>query len=112
MHDIKDIRKNIEKYKKKFQERNLNFDTSEFNKIDNTNRDLIIKKETLEKEKKLLSKSKEKKNFEKSKSISNKLDKILLEQKKSQTQLDYFISNLPNIANDEVPIGKDEKIIS
>ena len=62
MHDIKDIRKNIEKYKKKFQERNLNFDTSEFNKIDNANRDLIIKKETLEQEKKLLSKSKEKKN--------------------------------------------------
>ena len=54
MHDIKDIRKNIEKYKKKFQERNLNFDTSEFNKIDNANRDLIIKKETLEQEKKLL----------------------------------------------------------
>ena len=109
MHNIKDIRKNIEKYKKKFKERNLNFDTSEFNRIDNENRDLIIKKETLEQEKKLLSKSKEKKNFEKSKSISNKLDKILLEQKKSQAQLDYFISNLPNIATDEVPIGKDEK---
>ena len=73
MFNIKDIRKNLEKYKKKFKDRNVDFDKNEFNKIDNKNRDLISKKENLEQEKKALSKSKEKKNFDKSKIISNKL---------------------------------------
>ena len=109
MFNIKDIRKNLEKYKKKFKDRNVDFDKNEFNKIDNKNRDLISKKENLEQEKKALSKSKEKKNFDKSKIISNKLSQIIIEQKESQKKLDSFISNLPNIANEDVPIGKGEK---
>ena len=84
MFNIKDIRKNLEKYKKKFKDRNVDFDKNEFNKIDNKNRDLISKKENLEQEKKALSKSKEKKNFDKSKIISNKLSQIIIEQKESQ----------------------------
>ena len=52
MHDIKDIRKNIEVYKKKFLERNVNLDVNDFNKKDSLNRELINKKEKLEQEKK------------------------------------------------------------
>ena len=33
MHNIKDLRKNLEKFKKKFKERNVNFDKNEFEKI-------------------------------------------------------------------------------
>ncbi len=109
MHDLKDLRKNLEIYKKKFKDRNLDFNSEEFNKADIYNRELINKKELLEQEKKKLSKSKDKSNFEKSKKISNQINEIILEQKKSQKKVDQIISNLPNIANKDVPIGKDEK---
>jgi len=109
MHNLKDLRKNLETFKKKFKDRNLDFNTDEFNKADKANRELINKKELLEQEKKQLSKSKEKSNFQKSKKISDEIDKILLEQKKTQKKIDQIVSNLPNIANEDVPIGKDEK---
>ena len=70
MHNIKELRKNLENFKKKFNDRNLNFDVEKFNKLDKLNRNIIIKKEKLEQEKKVLSKSKDKKNFDKSKKIS------------------------------------------
>ena len=108
MHNLKDLRKNLETFKKKFKDRNLDFNTDEFNKADKINRELINKKELLEQEKKQLSKSKEKSNFEKSKKISDQIDEILLEQKKTQKKIDQIVSNLPNIANKDVPIGKDE----
>ena len=109
MHNLKDLRKNLEFFKKKFNERNLNFDEKKFDKLDKINRDLINKKEQLEQEKKILSKSKDKKNFEKSKKISDQISEIELKQKISQNQLNQIIYDLPNIANDDVPIGKDEK---
>ncbi len=109
MHNLKDLRKNLEIFKKKFKDRNLDFDTDEFSKADTVNRELINKKELLEQEKKQLSKSKEKSNFEKSKKISDQIEKILVEQKKTQEKIDQIVSNLPNIASKDVPTGKDEK---
>ena len=108
MHDLKDLRKNLEIFKKKFKDRNFNFDSKKFSEVDKKNRELINKKELLEQEKKILSKSKEKNNFEKSKKITDKINKILLEQKKTQNLLNEIIFNLPNIAEGSVPIGKDE----
>ena len=109
MHNLKDLRKNLKVFKQKFKDRNLDFDTDEFEKIDKINRELINKKELLEQQKKNLSKSKDKSNFEKSKNISDQIDKISIEQKKIQKKIDQIISNLPNIANKDVPIGKGEK---
>ena len=109
MHNLKDLRKNLEFFKKKFNERNLNFDEKKFDKLDKINRDFINKKEQLEQEKKILSKSKDKTNFEKSKKISDQISEIELKQKISQNQLNQIVYDLPNIANDGVPIGKDEK---
>ena len=109
MHDLKDLRKNLNLYKKKFKDRNLDFKIDEFDKLDKANRELITKKELLEQEKKNLSKSKDKQNFEKSKKISDDIDKIILKQKKAQQEVDQIVFNLPNIAKDDVPIGKDEK---
>ena len=108
MHNLKDLRKNLDTYKKKFKDRNLDFNIDEFNKIDKLNRELINKKELFEQEKKVLSKSKDQKNFEKSKKLSKQIDEISLKQIKSQKELDSIISNLPNIANENVPVGKDE----
>ncbi len=109
MHNLKDLRKNLTTFKKKFKYRNLDFNIDEFNNLDKINRDLISKKESLEQEKKKLSKSKEKSNFEKSKNISAEVNKIILEQKEAQKKFDQIIFNLPNIAHEDVPIGKDEK---
>ena len=39
MHNLKDLRKNINTYKEKFKDRNLDFDIDEFNEIDKINRD-------------------------------------------------------------------------
>ena len=80
MHNLKDLRKNLEIFKKKFKDRNLDFNIEEFDKADKVNRELINKKELLEQEKKQLSKSKEKSNFEKSKKISAEISKISKEQ--------------------------------
>ena len=58
MHDLKDIRKNLDFYKKKISERIINFDYTELLNLDSIYRDLIQKKEKLEQEKKILSKKK------------------------------------------------------
>ena len=54
MHNIKDLRKNLDIFKKKLKDRNLEFDIVEFNKLDELNRKLISDKEKLEQEKKNL----------------------------------------------------------
>ena len=40
MHNLKDLRKNLEIYKNKFKNRNLTFNTLEFDEIDKFNREL------------------------------------------------------------------------
>ncbi len=109
MHNIKDIRKNLNNFKKKLSDRNFNFKADLFENLDSNNRKLIIEKENLEQEKKILSKSKDKSNFEKSKKISEKISKITKEQIISQNKLNELLYILPNLAHDDVPIGKDEK---
>ena len=74
MHNIKDLRKNLDTFQKKLKERNINFNIDDFSKKDALNRELISKKESLEQEKKSLSKSKDKTNFEKSKKISDEIE--------------------------------------
>ena len=71
MHNIKDLKKNLNDYRKKLLNRNFDFKTDFFESLDKENRRLITKKEKLEQEKKLLSKSKDKSNFEKSKKFRN-----------------------------------------
>ena len=109
MHNTKDLRKNLERFKKKLLDRNFKFDIKLFEKLDNTNRELISKKEKLEQEKKKLSKSNDKSNHAKSKKISEEISKITNEQVIAQKKLDDLLHILPNLALDDVPIGKDEK---
>ena len=109
MHNLKELRQNLKVFKKKFKDRNYDFDTDKFSELDKENRELINKKELLEQEKKTISKSKDKTNFDKSKKISNKIQEISQEQKKTQSKIDKIVSFLPNLAKNDVPIGKDEK---
>ena len=109
MHNIKDIRKDLDFFKKKISERNslINFD--DLILFDKENRELIQQKEIKEQEKKLLSKSKDPANFNKSKILSKEIDEIAKNQIISQDKIYSILSNIPNIARDEVPVGADEK---
>jgi seryl-tRNA synthetase len=109
MHNIKDIRKNFEVYKKKISERNSSVDLNLLMKFDEENRDLIQKKEKKEQEKKLLSKSKEPSNFELSKKLSIDISEISRLQNEIQNKIFNILSNIPNISHQDVPIGKDER---
>ena len=109
MHNIKDIRKDLEFYKKKISERNSSVDFDNLISLDKENRELIQKKEKKEQEKKLLSKSKEEKNFEISKKLSKEIDEIFKDQLVLQNKIFNIISHIPNIAHNDVPVGSDEK---
>ena len=108
MHDLKELRKNLEIYKKKFENRNADFSIDEFNRLDNNNRDLIHKKETLEQEKKSISKKQDKSLFAKSKEISDKILSINKDQSLIKNKLDGLLSSIPNLPLSDVPIGTDE----
>ena len=108
MHNIKEIRKNFKAFKLAIEKRTIKIDLDEIQNLDVENRELILKKETLEKEKKEISKSKDKSLFEKSKEISSEIDEITKKQKLVKENLDNILSNLPNVPHPDVPIGKDE----
>ena len=108
MHNLKEIRKDFKAFKLAIEKRTIKIDLDEIQNLDVENRELILKKETLEKEKKEISKSKDKSLFEKSKEISSEIDKIIKKQKLVKENLDNILSNLPNVPHPDVPIGKDE----
>tara|TARA_B100000029_G_scaffold344106_1_gene336529 strand:- start:4091 stop:5350 length:1260 start_codon:yes stop_codon:yes gene_type:complete len=108
MHNIKDIRDNLNEFKKKINSRNSNIEFNEILNLDKKNRELIQIKENYEREKKEISKSKDKSLFEKSKEISAKLEKVVKEQNIIKDKLDSILSSIPNVALSDVPVGKDE----
>tara|TARA_B100001057_G_scaffold208107_1_gene208775 strand:+ start:1105 stop:2364 length:1260 start_codon:yes stop_codon:yes gene_type:complete len=108
MHNLKEIRKDFDAFKKILEKRFINIDIEKLKDLDKKNRNFIQKKETLEKEKKDISKSKDKSLFLKSKEISADIDKISNQQKLVKEELDKVLSNIPNIPHKDVPIGKDE----
>ena len=108
MHNLKEIRKNFSQFAKSLEKRSVNIDFTNLEKLDELNRELIQKKESLENEKKEISKSKDESLFKKSKEISIELEKISENQKNTKIKLDEILSNIPNIPNLDVPDGKDE----
>ena len=63
MHNIKNIRKNFEDFKKSMELRNTNLDFENILSLDEKNRALIQEKENLEKEKKKIYLKAKTKNF-------------------------------------------------
>ena len=108
MHNIKDIRNDPKKFKESLKKRFLDVDLENLLDLDQKNRKLIQEKETLEKEKKEISKTKNKDLFEKSKTISQKIETLEKDRKITKNKLENILSSLPNIPNDDVPVGKDE----
>ena len=108
MHNLKEVRKDFENFKKSLENRSVNIDYLKLENLDKKNREFIQIKENLEKEKKDISKSKDKSLFEKSKQISLSIDKITEEQNTIKDKLEKILSNIPNIPHSDVPVGKDE----
>ena len=98
MHNIKEIRKDLDFFKKKISERNSSINFDDLIIFDKENRDLIQQKEKKEQEKKLLSKLKDSTNFEKSKKLSNEIDKIAKKQNILHNKISTILSNIPNVA--------------
>ena len=108
MHNLKEIRKDFDKFKKALEKRSVNINFNNLEELDKKNREFIQKKENLEKEKKEISKSKDKSLFAKSKLISEDIENISLQQKIVKENLEKILSNIPNIPHEDVPNGKDE----
>tara|TARA_B100001057_G_scaffold217992_1_gene218148 strand:+ start:2390 stop:3649 length:1260 start_codon:yes stop_codon:yes gene_type:complete len=108
MHNLKEIRKDIEAFKKALKRRSVDIDFDKIMNLDIQNRDFIQKKESLEKEKKDISKSQDKSLFTRSKEISSDIEKISDQQKIIKTDLEKILSTIPNIPHDDVPNGKNE----
>ena len=108
MHNIKEIRNNTEAFKEALDKRFLDIDLDKILSLDESNRIFIQQRELYEKEKKDISKSKDKTLFEKSKNISTEIEKINKLQTVVKEQLETILSSIPNIPYSDVPIGKDE----
>ena len=108
MHNIKDIRNNIDNFKKIIKSRNVSIDLDQILDLDKNNRKLIQEKETFEQEKKEISKKQDKSLFAKSKEISEKIITINKEQSLIKNELDNLLSSIPNLPLEDVPIGVDE----
>ena len=108
MHNLKQIRENLEYFKKSLSDRNSEVNYDQILDLDKKNRQLIQEKEKFEMEKKNISKSKDESLFEKSKEISKQIENLSKKQKIIKNELDNLLSSIPNLPLDEVPVGKDE----
>ena len=109
MHNIKEIRNNLELFKSSLEKRFIEIDVKKILELDAQNRKIIQEKENLEKEKKDISKSKDPSLFKKSKTLSDKIDSLSKNQLEVKAQLDTILSTIPNLPHEDVPVGKDEK---
>ena len=109
MHNLKFIRENTDIFKKKISDRNVNVDIDKLIKLDKENRQLIQNKEKLEQEKKIISKTKDQTKFDKSKKISDEIENLIKNQKEIQKKIEPILNFIPNIALEDVPLGKNEK---
>ena len=107
MHSIKFIRSNKDFFAKKIFERHSNLDLNNLLSVDSKHRETINNKEELEKEKKIISKTKDPNQFENSKIISKKIEKLAQLESVFKEKIKDILSSLPNIPLEDVPIGND-----
>ena len=108
MHNIKLIRKEPDFFFKKLNHRNTKISLKDLLDLDKKNRDLIQSKEKLEQKKKIISRKKDKNQFLRSKEISKKIEEFDESQIKIKNKIETILSSIPNLALDDVPVGKDE----
>ena len=107
MHDIKTIRDDPDNFLKKILLRNEKIDLKNLLSFDKKNREIIQKKEKLEQEKKSIAKKIDTTQFQKSKDISTEINELQNTQISLKNKIDNILNSLPNLALDDVPVGKD-----
>ena len=110
MHNIKLIRKEPNFFLKKLSHRNTNISLKNLLDLDKKNRELIQNKEKLEQEKKIISKKQDKSQFSRSKKISKEIEQFDKSHIKIENEIQTMLSSLPNLALDDVPVGKDASL--
>jgi len=108
MHDIKNIRNNLDLFSKKISERNVKINFEFLLELDKKNRILIQNKEKFEHEKKIITKNKDKTQFTKSKEITKQIEDLDSKISKIKNDIYSIVSSIPNIALNDVPSGKDQ----
>ncbi len=108
MHNIKFIRKEPDLFLRKMSHRNVDINLRNLLDLDKENRILIQSKEKLEQEKKIISKKQDKSKFSRSKEISDEIEKIEKSLKLLKNKIESMLCMLPNLALEDVPLGKDE----
>jgi seryl-tRNA synthetase len=118
MLDINFVRENIELVKRKVEAKGTPFDPGHFSTIDVKRRKLVTGIENIKSQKNKLGKeigmlkrqkADTKELEEKSKAHSAEISKIEEELNQVEQQFNDFVLNIPNLFNDAVPIGKNEK---
>lgn len=107
MLDINFIRENLEEVKKKVATKN--FDSGLLNKLldfDEERRTLLAQVDNLRAEKNIAAKEK---NIEKGKKVKQKLDELEPKLKKREEEFRHYLSTIPNLPLDSVPIGSGEE---
>ena len=117
MIDIKLLRENVELVKKNLHKRNYQFDESNFLTLESNRKEIQVQLESSRKNKKELSSefaraAKEGGSLDALKKKISSIDALIEEHgqtlNKIKIELDAFLLDLPNLIDDDVPIGKSE----
>jgi seryl-tRNA synthetase len=107
MLDIKFIRENPELVKKAIENRHDSVPVDEILRLDAERRQGIIKLDSLRQERKSVSKDREQ-GAERGRAIRVEIQNLEETAKKLDEQLNNLLLQLPNIPQDDVPLGKDD----
>ena len=116
MINIDLILNNPDIIKNKMESRNFDLDLELIKKLSTARKRLITEKESISAEKNILVKKfneietdSEKENLKnQSKQLENKINDNKMSLSQIQTELDNYLLTIPNIPDEDVPIGKDE----
>ncbi len=109
MLDIKFIRENPEKVKESCKNKQVKVDIDKLLKLDTQKKEQLKELEDLRAEQNKISKqSIDKEQIEKAKKIKERIKKIEPDLKEIETTFNDLMFQIPNLSQEDVPVGKDE----
>lgn len=112
MLDIKFIRENQEKVKEGLKKRGADFDLDYFLELDGKRRGKIKEVDDMRSRQNVLSdeisKNRDEQRISESKDLKNKLQAAEFELKALDEEFEESVHKIPNIPDDDAPVGKDE----
>jgi len=117
MLDLRFVRENLELVRKRTEQRQFELDFGQFESLDAKRRELLMKVEEKRRRRNEASQRISRKDLseDKRRAIITKMREVSIETKSHekelreiQEQLEEFMRNIPNLADNDAPIGKDE----